>query len=335
MVTGEEKKNSKSRVPCSRAEILPRCMKEKSPCLLQSLSLQLGAPPSCLLPREAQQKAKAATWSDAPQGSPLLPSLWGTDLPVPDKQHRVLPWTSQHLTAFNLPLPKAMPPTGEGPKSLGCLSQSPRAGFSGCGGRSGLWQLPGEFQFPIASCTLCFCFPLHKGKQSTLGRSPGLVRDHLHGTVPLPADLLAHTYFLFSPPHPSLLARSRQGWHAAQQHTGTPETQLSELGGQQGALALRAVLPTVTGCAGTPESPSPRTGFISRRPLHSQKRSESTTEAELRGNFQSPLPTSCLPGPCTEGPSSHRRAAPSGQTWPPWSAERSRQQLPLCTARQA
>lgn len=51
------------------------------------------------------------------------------------------------------------------------------------------------------------------------------------------------------------------------------------------------------GWPGTPESPSPRTGLISRQPLHSQKRSESTTEAELRGNFQSPLPTSCLPGP--------------------------------------
>lgn len=73
--------------------------------------------------------------------------------------------------------------------------------------------------------------------------------------------------------------------------------QLSELGGQQAALVLRTVVLTAMGWPGTSESPSPRAGFISRRPLHSQKRSETTKEAEPRGNFQSPLPTSCLPGP--------------------------------------
>lgn len=89
---------------------------------------------------------------------------------------------------------------GVGPKSLGCLSQSPGAGFGGCGERSGLWQLSGEFQFPPASCTLYFCFPLHKGKQSKLGRSPGLVQDHLHGTVRMAGDLpVPHRSPLLSP----------------------------------------------------------------------------------------------------------------------------------------
>lgn len=147
---------------------------------------------------------------------------------------------------------------------------------------------------PAAHCTSAF--PSTKAK-SKLCRSPRLVQDHLHGTVPMPADLPVHSDFLFSPPHPSPFSTVTAGLHAAHQHRGTPEIQLSELGGQQAALVLRTVVLTAMGWPGTPESPSPRAGFISRWPLHSQKRSETTTEAEPRGNFQSPLPTSCLPGP--------------------------------------
>ena len=90
-----------------------------------------------------------------------------------------------------------------------------------------------------------------------------LVQEHLCGTVPMPPDLLARTDFLFSPPHPSLLALLWQGWHAARRHRGTSEVWLSELGGQQGAHILRTVAPMAMGWPGRPESPSPRRGFIS------------------------------------------------------------------------
>lgn len=75
-----------------------------------------------------------------------------------------------------------------------------------------------------------------------------------------------------------------------------------------------------------PESLSPRTGLISRQPLHSQKRSESRTEAALRGNFQPPLP------PRTEGPILPPEGSPHK---PNLATVVSRQHLPLCTAGQA
>lgn len=134
-------------------------------------------------------------------------------------------------------------------------------GLAAAEGRSGLWQLPGEFQFPTAGCTPHFCFPFCEGRQPKPGRSLAPVQDHLRGTVPVPASLLAHTDFLFSPPHPSLSALPQRGWRAAHRRRGTPEVWPLELGGQQGAPILRIVAPWATGWLGSPESPSPRERF--------------------------------------------------------------------------
>lgn len=209
-------------------------------------SHQLAAPPSCPLPGEAQQQGKAGTWPEAPQGSSSLWSPQGTDPPVPAKHRRVLPQTSQQVWGLDPSLPKARPPAGTGLQHLGCVLQSPRDRFGGCRRRSGPWQLPGEFQLPTAGCTLHFCFPHHEGRQPKPVWSPALVQDHLHGTVPMPANLLARTDFLFSPQHPSLSALLWKGWQAAHLCRGTPELWPSELGGQQGSVGLRTVVPTAT-----------------------------------------------------------------------------------------
>lgn len=182
---------------------------------------------------------------------------------------------------------------------------------------------------PAAHCTSAF--PSTKAKsQSWAGLCK--VQDHLHGTVPMPANLPAQTDFLCSPPHPSLLALSWQGWHAACQHRGTPEMQLSELGGKQGALVLR----TADGIARHPRVPQPkdRFNFQTASAQSEEKREHNRGRAER----EFPVPPANLlspRAPALKGPSSHQRAAPSSQTWPPWSAARNRQQVPLCTARQA
>lgn len=87
------------------------------------------------------------------------------------------------------------------------------------------------------------------------------VQDHLQGTVSVPANLLAHTNFLFFPPHLSLSALPWQDWHTAHQNSRASEVQPSELGGQQGALVRRAVVPAAIGWSGSPELPSPRGSF--------------------------------------------------------------------------
>lgn len=101
-----------------------------------------------------------------------------------------------------------------------------------------------------------------------------MVQDHLHGTVPMPAKLLAHTNFLFSPPHPSLPALQWQCWHGAIQCTGTLEVRPSELDGQHAALLLRTMFPTAMGWL---EYPQPKERFyfqpgLTPAPAHSEQK---------------------------------------------------------------
>lgn len=226
-------------------------------------------------------------------------------------------------------LPKARPPIGVGPKSLDVFPRVQERGLVAVERGLGSGRYPGNSSslLPAAHCTSAF--PSTKANSQSWAAAQGWSKITCMAQSLCQLICQSHTDFLFSSPHPSLLALSWQGWHTAHKHKGHLRCICQNLVANRELWSSGLWSPQPWG-GQAPKSPSPRTGLISG-PLHSQKRSESTTEAVLRGNFQSPLPTSCLPRPCTEGPILPPQGSPHR---PNLATMVSRQHLLLCTAGQ-
>lgn len=167
-----------------------------------------------------------------------------------------------------------------------------------------VWALAAAWGIPVPHCQLHTVLLLSPPRRQTVkaGQEPRAGPRSPAQQSPYASRSAGPHRFPFLSPTSFPFSTVMAGLAHSPQHRGTPEMQLSQLGGKQGALVLRTGVPTAMGWPGTPECPRPRTGLISRQPLHSQKRSESTTEAELRGNFQFPCQPPVSQAPCTEGP---------------------------------